>query len=42
MTLDATRACELLVGLEDVAVLAVDEGADGLRVIGGLRVLDGM
>src|SRR5215210_7213281 len=34
MTLDVTRACELLVGLEDMAVLAVDEeGGGGLRVM---------
>src|SRR5215210_746471 len=34
MTLDVTRACELLVGLEDMAVLAVDEeGGGGQRVM---------
>lgn len=32
MTTDDTRMCELLVGLPDVAVLAVDESADGLIV----------
>jgi len=33
MTLNATRACELLVGLEDMTVLAVEEDGDGLRVL---------
>ena len=33
MTLDVTRACELLVGLEDMTVLAVEEDGDGLRVM---------
>jgi transposase len=32
MTLDATRACELLVGLEDMTVLAVEEDGVGLVV----------
>src|SRR5215210_2079687 len=33
MTLDVTRMCDLLVGLEDMTVLAVDEDRDGLRVM---------
>jgi transposase len=33
MTFDATRACELLVGLDDMTVLAVDEHDDGLTVL---------
>ena len=32
MTFDATRACELLVGLDDMAVLAV-EGADNVLMV---------
>jgi len=30
MTFHATRACELIGGLDDVTVLAVDEHRDGL------------
>ena len=33
MTFDATRACELLVGLDDMAVLAVEEHGEGLTVL---------
>jgi len=33
MTLDATRACELLVGLEDMTVLSVRENGGGLVVV---------
>jgi transposase len=33
MTFDATRACELLVGLDDMTVLAVDEQGEGLTVV---------
>src|SRR4051812_22003817 len=33
MTVDATRACELLVGLEDIAVLAVEGDEDALTVL---------
>ena len=33
MTREPTRACELLVGLEDMAVLEVEEADNGLRVI---------
>ena len=33
MTFDATRACELLVGLDDMTVLAVDEHGEGLTVL---------
>ena len=32
MTVDVTRMCDLLVGLEDMTVLAVDEDGAGLRV----------
>jgi transposase len=32
MTLDATRACELLVGLDDMTILAVEAGDDALTV----------
>src|SRR3712207_4285575 len=33
MTLDATRACELLVGLDGMTVLAVEENAYALTVL---------
>src|SRR4051812_24553478 len=33
MTREPTRACELLVGLEDMRVLEVEEADDGLRVV---------
>src|SRR5829696_8673015 len=33
MVLDATRACELLVGLDDMTVLSAEENGDGLVVV---------
>jgi transposase len=33
MTFDATRACELLVGLDDMTALAVEEDIEGLTVL---------
>ena len=33
MTREPTRACELLVGLEDMAVLEVEEADNALRVV---------
>ena len=33
MTFDATRACELLVGLDDMTVLAVEEHDEALTVL---------